>query len=245
MNQQIQIKSHYRNELLTALSDEEIQRLAAHLKTVELQKGKVLHEADSPPNYVYFLEQGVAALSVTSPDGIDLCLSIVGNEGTLGERAIFREGSFITRCQMLTDGSGYKIHPDTFKKEFERSGKLHDFVIGRLETRLTETSQTALCSHAHSVEQRLSRWLLNLTDRLESEELPMTQDNIANMLGVHRPGVSLAAKELQDNGYISYKRGCIEIVNRQGLEDMTCECYGIIKKAVQLNTIINSVAMKA
>lgn len=236
--------SHYQNALLAVLSDEELQRLSPHLKKVDLEQGDVLHEADSPPDYVFFLEEGVAALSVTSPDGIDLSLSIVGNESTVGERAIFRKGSFIVRCQMLTNGSGYKIHPDIFKYEFERGGKLHDFVIGRLETRLTETSQTALCSHAHTIEQRLSRWLLNLADRLGSDELPMTQDLIANMLGVHRPGVTLAAIALQDAGLIHYKRGHISIENRKGLENLTCECYEIIKQALELNTIIKSVIKK-
>ncbi|HEX8397015.1 MAG TPA: Crp/Fnr family transcriptional regulator [Pyrinomonadaceae bacterium] len=236
--------SDYQNELLASLSDEELQRIAPHLKKVELRQGEVLHEADSPPDHVFFLEEGVAALSVTSPEGIDLSLSIVGNESTVGERAIFREGSFIIRCQMLTHGSGYKIHPDTFKDEFERGGALHDFVIGRLETRLTETSQTALCSHMHTIEQRLSRWLLNLADRLKSEELPLTQDLIANMLGVHRPGVTLAAIALQDAGYIKYTRGHISIVNRKGLENLTCECYEIIKKALELNTVIKSVLKK-
>ncbi|HEX8194626.1 MAG TPA: Crp/Fnr family transcriptional regulator [Pyrinomonadaceae bacterium] len=236
--------SHYQNELLAALTGEELQRIAPHLKKVELRQGEVLHEADSPPNYVFFLEEGAAALSVTSPEGIDLSLSIVGNESTVGERAIFREGSFIIQCQMLTHGSGYKIQPDIFKDEFERGGTLHDFVIGRLETRLTETAQTALCSHAHSIEQRLSRWLLNLADRLKSEQLPLTQDSIANMLGVHRPGVTLAAISLQDAGYISYTRGLITIENRKGLENLTCECYEVIKQAVQLNTKVNSVVRK-
>jgi CRP-like cAMP-binding protein len=237
--------SRYQNALLAALSDEVLQRLAPHLKKVDLRQGEVLHEADSPPNHVFFLEEGVAALSVTSPEGVDLSLSIVGNESTVGERAIFREGSFIIQCKMLTHGNGYKIHPDTFKKEFDRRDTLHDFVIGRLETRLTETAQTALCSHAHSIEQRLSRWLLNLADRLESEELPMTQDLIANMLGVHRPGVTLAAIALQEGGYITYRRGHISIVNRKGLENLTCECYEIIKHAIELNKIIKSVMQKA
>ena len=243
MNQQTD--SHYQNLLLAALSDEELKRIAPHLNKVELNQGDVLHEAASPPDYVYFLEDGVASLSVTSPEGIDLSLSIVGNESTVGERAIFREGSFIIQCQMLTDGRAYKLHPDVFKDEFERGGKLHDFVIGRLETRLTETSQTALCSHAHTIEQRLSRWLLNLSDRLESENLPLTQDFIANMLGVHRPGVSLAAKALQDAGYISYSRGLITIENRKGLENLSCECYEIIKRALLLNTKIKSVLKQA
>jgi CRP-like cAMP-binding protein len=242
MNQPAQNDSQFRNALLSALSDEELQRIAPHLKKVDLEQGEVLHRADSPPDYVYFLEKGVAALSVTGADGNDLCMSIVGNESTVGERAIFRKGSFIIRCQMLTNGSGYKVPPDIFKKEFERGGKLHDFVIGRLETRLTETSQTALCSHAHSIEERLSRWLLVLSDRLKSEELPMTQDNIANILGIHRPGVSLSAKALQNNGYIDYRRGHITITNRKGLENLTCECYEVIKKAIELNTVINSVS---
>lgn len=236
--------SHYKNQLLAVLSKEELQRLQPHLKKVDLFQGDVLHEAETPPEYVFFLEEGVAALSVTSPEGTELNLSIVGSESTVGERAIFREGSFIIRCQMLTDGSGYKISPKIFKSEFEKNGKLHEFVIGRLETRLTETSQTALCSHMHTIEQRLSRWLLNLADRLESDELQLTQDYISNMLGVHRPGITLAAIALQDAGYISYSRGHISIVNRRGLEELACECYEIIKKAIELNSTIKSLTKK-
>ena len=240
MNQQAQNNPRFKNQLLAVLREEEIQRLVPHLKKVDLHQGFVLHESDTPPDSVYFLEEGVAALSVPSPEGIELNLSIVGNESTIGERAIFREGSFITRCQMLTNGSGHKLLPDLFKDEFKRGGTLHDFVIGRLETRLTETSQTALCSHMHSIEERLSRWLLNLADRLGSDELQLTQDYIANMLGVHRPGVTIAAIALQDAGLIHYTRGRISIVNRLGLEELTCECYEIIKKGVELNSNINS-----
>lgn len=245
MKQQSQTKPPFKNALLAALPEEELQRLTPHLKKVDLHQGDVLHESDAPPNYVIFLEDGVAALSVSSPEGIELNLSIVGNESTVGERAIFREGSFITRCQMLTNGSGYKLPPDLFKEEFKRGGTLHEFVIGRLETRLTETAQTALCSHMHTIEQRLSRWLLNLADRLDSDELQLTQDYIANMLGVHRPGVTLAAIGLQDAGLIHYTRGRISITDRCGLEELTCECYEIIKKAIELNTILKSAIKKA
>lgn len=245
MNQQTKTDSPYQNQLLAALNEEELKRLLPHLKKVDLHQGDILHEADSPPDYVFFLEEGVAALLVTSPEGIDLNLSIAGNESTIGERAIFREGSFIIRCQMLTNGRGFKLSPDLFNDEFKRGGTLHEFVIGRLETRLTETSQTALCSHMHTVEQRLSRWLLNLADRLESEELQLTQDYIAGMLGVHRPGVTLAAIALQDAGYISYSRGHISITDRKGLEESTCECYEIIKKAIELNSTIKSLTKKA
>jgi CRP-like cAMP-binding protein len=234
MNPQTQSSFRFKNKLLAGLPDEELQRLSSHLKKVDLQQGDVLHEADAPPDFVYFLEEGVAGLSVTSRDGTELNLSIVGNESTVGERAIFRKGSFIVRCEMLTVGNGYTLHPDIFHDEFYKGGVLHDFVISKIESRLAETSQTALCNHTHSIEQRLSRWILTLADRLESEELVLTQDYIANMLGVHRPGVSIAAAGLQDAGYIEYQRGHIKILNRKGLENSTCECYEIIKEAVQL-----------
>ncbi|MDQ4121633.1 MAG: Crp/Fnr family transcriptional regulator [Acidobacteriota bacterium] len=232
MNQQAQSNPSFKNELLAALSGEELQRLYPHLKKVDLHQGDVLHESDAPPDYVYFLEEGVAGLSVTSETGKELNLSIVGNDSTVGERAIFRKGTFIIKCEMLTNGYGYTVPPQIFQDEFYRGGKLHDFVIDKLESRLTETAQTAFCNTAHTVEQRLGRWLLGLADRLETDELTLTQDYIANMLGVHRPGVTIAAIALQDAGYIDYSRGRIAILNREELENAACECYKIIKEAV-------------
>lgn len=221
------------NSLLAALPKAEYRRLIPHLERVSIPKGDVLHASDEPAEYVYFLEEGVASLSVSTDEGKKLQLSIVGNESVVGERAIFKHGVFIIKCAMLTEGSGHKIPPVVFHKEFERAGVLHDLVLGRMEARITETAQTALCNQMHPIEQRLSRWLLTFADRLHSEELPTTQALIADMLGVTRSEISRTAGVLREGDLIDYTRGRLTIINRVGLKDRACECYQVIKHAVK------------
>jgi CRP-like cAMP-binding protein len=159
MTANTKVEPRSKNFILAALPDEEYERLLPHLKEVTLEEGEVLHQPDTPPNGVYFLEEGVGSLSISNSDGINLELSIVGRETTLGERAIFTHGYFIVECSMLTDGRGYKIPPKIFREEFYRGGRLHDLIINHLEARIMETSQTTLCNQSHRHEQRLSRWL--------------------------------------------------------------------------------------
>jgi CRP-like cAMP-binding protein len=225
--------SQQRNLLLAALPDEDYQRLLPHLRPVFLRRGEVLHQSDSPANSVYFLDQGVAALSVSNSEGVEIELSIVGVESTVGERAIFKNDFFIIRCQMLTDGSGYKISAKMFEEEFERGGALHDLILSRLEAIITETAQTALCNQTHRAVERLSRWLLTLADRSHCEEIFLTQETIANLLGVNRSTISIASKLLLDKKIIDYNRGRITILDRAALEGETCECYKTIKQAIQ------------
>jgi CRP-like cAMP-binding protein len=233
ISEQSKLETRSKNLILAALPDQEYERLSQHLRKVTLNHGDVLHQPDAPPNSVYFLEEGVASLSVSNSDGVNLELSIVGNETTLGERAIFKHGYFIVQCTMLTDGSGYKMPPKMFREEFYRGDRLHDLIINHLEARITETSQTALCNQTHILEQRLSRWLLTFADRSSSERLAITQDIIANLLGATRPSITLAAQTLRDNGLIDYNRGIITIIDRKGLEKHTCECYKVIKQTVE------------
>jgi CRP-like cAMP-binding protein len=221
------------NSLLAALPKAEYQRLIPHLKRVSVSKGEVLHASDEPADSVYFLEQGVASLSVSTDEGKKLQLSIVGNESVVGERAIFKNGVFIIKCAMLTEGSGHSIPPAVFHKEFDRGGVLHDLVLGRMEARITETAQTALCNQMHPIEQRLSRWLLTFADRLHSEVLPTTQELIADMLGVTRSEISRTAGELREVGLIDYSRGRLTVINRSGLKERACECYLVIKNAIR------------
>jgi CRP-like cAMP-binding protein len=230
MSQQSQRNS--RNSILAALPKAEYQRLIPHLKNVSLNKGQVLHASETPAKDVYFLEEGVASLSVSSEKGEKLQLSIVGNESVLGERAIFKKGVFIIRCGMLTEGSGRSMSPEVFHKEFDRGDALHDLVLGRIEAGITETAQTALCNQIHTVKQRLSRWLLTFADRLHADELPTTQAAIAEMLGVTRSEISRAATELREAKLIKYVRGRLTLIDRVELEGSSCECYQIIRQAV-------------
>jgi CRP-like cAMP-binding protein len=221
------------NSLLASLPEEEYQRLVPHLEAVSLSKGEVLHASDQPADYVYFLAEGVAGLSVSTEEGKELQLSIVGRESVVGERAIFKEGMFIIRCAMLTIGEGHRIPPTVFHKEFDRNGVLRDLVLSRMEARITETAQTALCNQMHEIEQRLSRLLLTFADRLRSEELPTTQQLIGEMLGVTRTEISRTAGQLRESKLIDYSRGRLTITNRAGLSNKACECYKIIKQAIR------------
>jgi CRP-like cAMP-binding protein len=221
------------NALLAALPDAEYQRLAAHLNKVTLNRGEVLHEADTPAQYVYFLDEGVASLSVSTGGGKELMLSIVGDEGIIGERAIFREGVFIIRCEMLTDGTGHRMPPRAFDDEFNRGETLHQLVLNGIEARITETAQTALCNQMHSIEQRLARWLLTLADRLHSEELIITHDHMADMVGVRRAGITDAIRTLREAGLVESGRGTVTLLDRAKMEAQACECYTIIKEAIE------------
>ena len=222
------------NAFLGALPDAEYQRLLPHLKKVSLRQGQVLHEAGSPPQSVYFLTAGIASLTLSSEEGKEMELSIVGDEGILGERAIFASNSLqLIRCAMVTKGNGYKMPPDIFKKEFNRGGVLQELVLSRLEARIIETSQTALCNQIHTLDQRLCRWLLTFADRLHNEEMAITQELASQMLGVRRAGVTVAAALLRDAGLIEHSRGRITILDRAGLEAQVCECYEVIKQATQ------------
>jgi CRP-like cAMP-binding protein len=222
-----------KNSLLAALPEAEYRRLIPHLERVSTTRGEVLHASDEPAEFVYFLEKGVASLSVSTEEGKKMQLSIVGNESVVGERAIFKDGVFIIRCAMLTEGSGHRMRPAVFHKEFDRGDVLHDLVLGRMEARITETAQTALCNQVHPIEQRLSRWLLTFADRLHSEELPATQELIADMVGVTRSEISRTAGALNELDLIEYSRGRLTIINRVGLKKRACKCYQIIKTAIR------------
>jgi CRP-like cAMP-binding protein len=218
---------------LASLPEAEYQRLIPHLKRISISKGEVLHASDEPAENVYFLEEGVASLSVSTEKGEKMQLSIVGNESVVGERAIFKHGVFIIKCAMITDGGGHRMPSAVFHTEFDRGGVLHDLVLSRLEARITETAQTALCNRMHPIEQRLSRWLLTFADRLHSEELPATQQFIADMLGVTRSEISRTAGALSGLHLIHYARGRLTVTDRAGLKEKACECYRIIKRAIK------------
>ncbi len=221
------------NAILAALSKSELEFLRPHLDWVELERGQVLHEEGASPRPTYFLTQGVVALTISSEEGKPLQLSLIGPEGIVGERAIFEGGMPLVRCELLTQGAAYRMRPEFFNEEFHGGGRLHDLTMRSLEARIVETSQTALCSERHSIEHRLVRWLLTFSDRLGSGELPVTQETIADMLGTGRPGISEALGILAKAGLIEQSRGLIGIVNRKGLKKRSCECYHIIKAAVE------------
>lgn len=221
------------NSLLAALPAAEYERLAGHLKEMVLERGLVMHESDTPAQYVYFLDDGVASLSVSSEEGKELMVSIVGNEGVVGERAIFKKGVFIIRCEMLTNGTGHRMRPEVFDSEFNRGETLHQLVLNRMEARITEMAQTSLCNQMHTIEQRLARWLLTLADRLHSEQLHVTQEHMSNMVGVRRASITNAVETLRADNLIESARGSITILDRAKMEAHACECYGVIREAIK------------
>jgi CRP-like cAMP-binding protein len=175
----------------------------------------------------------VVALTVSTEEGKSLNMSLVGMEGVVGERAIFEGGMPGTRCEMLTNGAAYTLKPQFFNEEFQGGGKLHDLIMRTLEVRILETSQTALCAHVHTVEQRLSFWLLAFADRYGQEQIPMTHEKMAQMLGVRRVGVTKAIGTLVEAGFLETLRSLISIANRKGLEGMSCECYQATKDGAE------------
>lgn len=222
-----------KNQVLATISEDEYQRMLPYLEEVTLERGQILHRSGAAPKSVYFLDEGVAAMSVRTDNGTELELSIVGPESTVGERAIFDYDFFIIECAMLTHGRGHKMPAGAFKKEFYSGGSLHDIVINNLEARITEASQTSLCNQSHTVEQRLCRWLLTLADRAATEELDITHEVIRKALGLSRSSITRAAVELKEKGMIDYSHGTIVIIDRFDLERQSCECYEVIEKALQ------------
>ncbi len=221
-----------RNLVLSALSDEAYDRLRPQLEPVTLEAGDMLYASGTVPKSVYFLDSGVAALSVRTQDGTEIELSIVGNESTIGERAVFDYDFFIIECSMLTNGEGHRIDPETFGKEFYLCNELHDSVLNGLEAQITEASQTSLCNQSHSIHQRLARWILTLADRSGSESFDITHEAIRKSLGVTRSSITRTAVDLKEKGMIDYARGAITIIDRYDLERESCECYEVILKAL-------------
>ena len=217
------------NTVLTKIADEEYARLVPYLEPVKLTRGDALHRSTAPLSGVYFLTSGVASLLICDDNGNCLELSIVGNESTVGERAIFAHDLRTVESSMLTDGTGYKIEPGIFRDEFYRFGAFHDLILNNLEARIIETSQTALCNRVHPLEKRLLRWLLTVADRAQSETLSIRQEDIADRLHVTRTSISTVASRLRTNGLIDYNRGEIVIIDRHDCERLACECYRIIE----------------
>ncbi|QFY88249.1 Crp/Fnr family transcriptional regulator [Magnetovirga frankeli] len=218
------------NHLLAALPEEEYSRLADHLEPVTMPLGKVLYESGNQLQHVYFPTTAIVSLLYVMIDGASAEIAVVGNEGIIGV-ALFMGGQTMpNRAVVQSAGHAYRLRGQLLKQEFNRSGELQHLLLRYTQALLTQMAQTAVCNRHHSLDQQLCRWLLLSLDRLPSDELVMTQELIANMLGVRREGVTEAAGNLQRAGLISYHRGHIRVLDRAGLEARTCECYGVVKR---------------
>lgn len=233
-----------RNRLLATIPDEVYYRLQPDLEPIRLDLGKVIYEAHQPLSHVYFPTTAIVSLLYTMENGSSAEMGIVGCDGVVGIAVFMGGDTTPNRAVVQSAGDALRLELKHFRRELRRTSELHRLLLLYTQSLLTQMSQTAVCNRLHSVEQQLCRWLLLSHDRLESNELIMTQELIANMLGVRREGVSVAAHNLQNAGVIRYKRGHITIVDRSGLESRVCECYQVVKTecdrldAFRLNPII-------
>jgi CRP-like cAMP-binding protein len=218
------------NHLLAALSPAERERIYPHLQLVTMPLGRVLYESGDPLLHVYFPLDCIVSLLYVMENGASAEISVVGNEGLIGI-ALFMGGETTpSRAIVQSAGYTYRLTARRLKDEFNRHGDMQLMLLRYTQALITQMSQTAVCNRHHSVDQQLCRWLLLSLDRLPSNELVMTQELIANMLGVRREGVTDAAGKLQKLGVIQYARGQITVLDRPKLERLSCECYAVVKK---------------
>ena len=219
-----------RNHLLAALPAEVVARLTPALELIPLPLGKVLYESGDSLRYVYFPIDSIVSLLYVMESGASAEISVVGNEGLIGVAVFMGGESTPSRAIVQSSGSAYRLPGPLLKDEFNRHGDLLILILRYTQALITQMAQTAVCNRHHSIDQQLCRWLLLSLDRLPDNRLVMTQELIANMLGVRREGVTDAAGKLQRQGVIEYSRGHITVLDRPQLEALSCECYGVVKK---------------
>jgi CRP-like cAMP-binding protein len=219
-----------KNRLLAALPEAEWQRWLPKLELVEMPLGKVLYESGGTLSHVYFPTTAIVSLLYVMENGASAEIAVVGNEGLVGVSLFMGGESTPSRAVVQSAGQGIRLEARSMKIEFDRAGPALHLLLRYTQALITQMAQTAVCNRHHSVDQQLCRWLLLSLDRLEGDELLMTQELIANMLGVRREGVTEAAHSLQQAGLIRYARGHITVLDRAGLEKRTCECYAVVKK---------------
>lgn len=218
------------NNLLSALSVDVRERLFPYLEEAPMPLGKVLYESGDKMRHVYFPTDSIVSLLYVMENGASAEISVVGNEGLVGISLFMGGESTSSRAVVQSGGSAYRLRGQRLVDEFHRHGELMTLVLRYTQALITQMAQTAVCNRHHSIDQQLCRWLLLSLDRLASDELTMTQELIANMLGVRREGVTEAAGKLQKLGIIEYRRGHIKVIDRPALEQRSCECYAVVKR---------------
>jgi len=217
------------NLLLARLPEAEFEHLLPHLEPVSFTLGEVIYESGGQQSYIYFPTTAIISLLYMMENGSSAEMGVAGNDGLVGI-ALFMGGDTVpNRAVVQSAGEALRMTTKVLQDEFARGGTFQRLLLRYTQALMTQMSQTAVCNRLHTVEQQLCRWLLLSRDRLNSDELVMTQELIANMLGVRREGVNQAAWRLQEDGLISYVRGRITILDRGGLEKVVCECYGVVK----------------
>jgi len=227
------------NHLLAALPAGEFDHFAGHLELVTLAAGEVLYESGGQLKHVYFPTTAIVSLLYVLADGATEEIAMVGNEGILGISLFMGGETTPSRAVVQRAGQAYRLRADLIKEEFNRAGPLLRLLLRYTQALITQMMQTAVCNRHHSVEQQLCRWLLLTLDRMSSPSFSMTQEGIANLLGVRREGVTEAAGRLQREGLIRYSRGHIEVLDRPGLERAACECYRVVK--LEFERLLNDI----
>lgn len=218
------------NHLLAALPAEIFERIEPHLELKSMPLGEALYESGGQLHHVYFPTTAIVSLHYVMENGASAEIAGVGNEGVVGIALFMGGNTTPSLATVQTAGYGYRLKEQLMMEEFNRSGPMMRLMLRYTQALITQMSQTAVCNRHHSVEQQLCRWLLLTLDRLPSNELTMTQELIASMLGVRREGITEAAGNLQRAGLISYRRGHITVLDRSLLERQVCECYNVVKK---------------
>ena len=218
------------NHLLAALPDAEWQRWLPQLERVEMPLGQVLYESGVTLSHVYFPTTAIVSLLYVMENGASAEIAVVGNEGIVGISLFMGGDSTSSRAVVQSAGLGLRLKAQILKDDFNRAGPVLHLLLRYTQALITQMAQTAVCNRHHSLDQQLCRWLLLSLDRLQGNELVMTQELIANMLGVRREGVTEGALKLQQAGLIRYARGHISVLDRDGLQKRSCECYAVVKK---------------
>jgi CRP-like cAMP-binding protein len=218
------------NQILDALPAEERDRLFPHMQLIEMPLGMSVYESGDVQRYIYFPTDSIVSLLYVLKNGASAEIAVVGKEGAIGV-ALFMGGETTpSRAIVQSAGRAYRLSSRALKEEFERHGQMLHLLLRYTQSLITQMAQTAVCNRHHSVDQQLCRWLLLSLDRLSGTCLDMTQELIANMLGVRREGVTTAAGKLQALGVIKYARGRITVLDRPKLEELSCECYAVVKQ---------------
>ena len=218
------------NHLLAALLPAEFERLSPHLELVPMRLGEILYEPGGQMQHAYFPTTSIVSLHYVMESGASAETAGVGNEGVVGISLFMGGDSTPSSAVVQTAGHAYRLAGRLLKQEFNRAGSMQHLMLRYTQALITQMIQTAACNRHHSIEQQLCRWLLLTLDRLPSQELIMTQELVASMLGVRREGITQAAGNLQQAGLIRYRRGHIAVADRSGLEVRACECYAVVKK---------------
>ncbi len=226
----VAIMTPKQNHLLAVLPAEIFERIAPHLELISMPLGEVLYESGGPLHHVYFPTTAIVSLHYLLESGATAEIAGVGNEGVIGISIFMGGNTTPNLATVQTAGCGYRLKERLMMEEFNRAGPMMRLMLRYTQALMTQISQTAVCNRHHSIEQQLCRWLLLNLDRLPSQELTITQELIAGMLGVRREGITEAAGNFQRAGLISYRRGHITVLDRSGLESHACECYQVVRK---------------